>query len=290
MLHDLYSSVFDGLSHTVLRCTRCPPQSQVNSCTGKTAAIRAFSLTSTDCRVLSLAGITRETAPHSDDERLIVTLGLSAACFELLPLRLRQAATASGAYLAVLSHNLARRDMIHQKNGLHARAEMDHVDLPVDAVMFTQGVNEQQTVSNRTSTKQKIQDKVRCQHALRRSCAHRRWYSAHADQYRITGQTARDPPELPAVGGRGRRAGCCRRGDAGMADGAPLGRARGLVCRGPGGGQRKRWEGGEARTSAAGNPKVRREAGSCAGHLLQVRQGPDGHGESGPESAAELAL
>ena len=110
MLHDLYSSVFDGLSHTVLRCTRCPPQSQVNSCTGKTAAIRAFSLTSTDCRVLSLAGITRETAPHSDDERLIVTLGLSAACFELLPLRLRQAATASGAYLAVLSHNLARPD------------------------------------------------------------------------------------------------------------------------------------------------------------------------------------
>ena len=45
MLHDLYSSVFDGLSHTVLRCTRCPPQSQVNSCTGKTAAIRAFFLT-----------------------------------------------------------------------------------------------------------------------------------------------------------------------------------------------------------------------------------------------------
>lgn len=125
MLHDLYSAVYDGLNNTVLRCSRATE-----------LAAGGASITFNTC-----TGIERQPAPHGesgDHQVLVVNLNLSPACFDLLPCRLRVAAVQSST---------------------------DFVDLPVDAVIFTQGVNEQQTLSNKSSqmnldAKQKVQDKV----------------------------------------------------------------------------------------------------------------------------------
>ena len=125
MLHDLYSAVYDGLNNAVLRCRRATEP-----------AASGASTTFNKC-----TGIERQPAPHGESgehQVLVVNLNLSPACFDLLPSRLRFAAVQSG---------------------------VDFVDLPVDAVIFTQGVNEQQTLSNKSSqmnldAKQKVQDKV----------------------------------------------------------------------------------------------------------------------------------
>ena len=138
MLHDLYSAVYDGLNYAVLRCTRAAE----SSASGTASAFN------------KCTSIERQPAPHADSgdhQVLVVNLSLSPACFDLLPSRLRLAAMQSSA---------------------------DCVDLPVDAVVFTQGVNEQQTLSNKSSqmnldAKQKVQDKVQMH-------AHASTYSTYA--------------------------------------------------------------------------------------------------------------
>ena len=120
MIHDLYSSVFDGLNRTVMRCILCPEPAG-----GELAAMNRCT------KIERVQGV-------GDDEMIVINLSLSPACWELLPTRLRLAAMQAG---------------------------LAYVDLPVDAVMFTQGVNEQQTLANKSSqmsvdAKQAVQDKI----------------------------------------------------------------------------------------------------------------------------------